>query len=49
VDEGIGVGDNAGNLPEDVAVEVDAWKARILDGEFVVPFDAATFAEFSVE
>ncbi len=49
VDEGIGVGDNAGNLPEDVAAEIDAWKTRILDAEFVVPFDAATFAEFSIE
>lgn len=47
-DEGISVGDKAGNLNADLAAEIDSWKARIIDGEFEVPYDAPTLANFSI-
>lgn len=48
-DEGVGVSDKAGNVPEDVMTVVDEWSAKIKSGEIVVPYDADTYAAFKVE
>ena len=47
-DEGIGAGDEAGNLPADVLASIEVWKEKIVNGEFEVPYDANTFANFSL-
>jgi len=48
-DEGVGVSDKAGNVPEDVMSAVDEWAAKIISGELVVPYDAETYEAFMAE
>lgn len=45
---GVDISDKAGNVPAEVMEQVEAWKAKIVAGDFVVPFDAATFEAFEV-
>ncbi|NCB41800.1 MAG: BMP family ABC transporter substrate-binding protein [Clostridia bacterium] len=45
---GVDISDNAGNVPADVMETVEAWKAKIIAGDFEVPYDKATFDAFEV-
>jgi len=45
-EDGVGYSDNAGNVPEDVAAKAEAYKAAVVNGDFEVPFDKATFDAF---
>ncbi|HHX92481.1 MAG TPA: BMP family ABC transporter substrate-binding protein [Clostridiales bacterium] len=46
--DGVGISDNAGNVPEDIMEQVEAWKAKIVAGDFAVPYDLDTFEAFEV-
>lgn len=46
--DGVGISDNAGNVPAEVMEQVEAWRAKIVAGDFVVPFDLDTFNAFEV-
>ncbi len=45
-EDGVGYSDNAGNVPADIAAQADTYKAAIVNGDFAVPFDKATFDAF---
>lgn len=45
---GVDISDNAGNVPADVMETIEAWKAKIIAGEFEVPYDQATLDAFVV-
>lgn len=46
--DGVGISDKAGNVPAEIMTTVDAWKAKIVAGDFAVPYDKATFDAFEV-
>ena len=46
--DGVDISDKAGNVPAEVLEVVQAWKAKIVAGDFEVPYDAATFEAFEV-
>ena len=47
-EEGIAYGDNAGNVPAEVFEQVEAYRMSIINGEFEVPYDEATFNAFEM-
>ncbi|MBK5251585.1 MAG: BMP family ABC transporter substrate-binding protein [Peptostreptococcaceae bacterium] len=47
-EEGVGYSDNAGNVPADIAEQAEAYRMSIMNGEFEVPYDEATFNAFEM-
>lgn len=46
--EAVGYSDDAGNLPEEIVDQVDAYAASILSGDLYVPKNQAEFESFSI-
>lgn len=44
--DGVGISDKAENLPAEIMEIVEAWKAKIVAGDFEVPYDKDTFDAF---
>ncbi len=45
-EEGVGYSDNAGNVPAEIAEQTEVYKAAVVNGDFAVPFDKASFDAF---